>query len=253
MAIHPQSCESTLSSLELFQTPPTHISTDFSKYTEFNPVNSLDRGNTIEYNVSGDDSEYLDFSQSFLYLRCRIVAVDGGELKAVTSNTDTTIPQRSVVFPVNYLVAAIFKQVEVYLGGSLISSSDTLYPFRAYLETLLSYSKDVKSEFLQAGGFYTETHDLEMKDDVTKGLGAKDTNKSAVHRFNRTKFGKAFELLGRIHSDFTAQGRFLPAKVGLKIKLHRHRPEFFLMAATDTRYKLEIENASYWVKKDSLY
>lgn len=251
MAIHPQSCESTLSSLELFQTPPSHISTEFSKYIEHNSTTSLDRTPTIEFRISSDDSEYLDFSQSFLYLRCRITAKTGGDLKAETSNTDDTVPDRSIVFPVNYAVASIFKQVEIYLAGQLVSSNDTMYPYRAMMETLLSYSKDVKSEFLQAGGYYPESFDLDNRAGVVNA-DTSAVNPSAVQRFNRTKFGAPFELLGRIHSDFTAQGRYLPGKVGLTVKLHRHQTEFFLMAKTDTDYILHIEKASFFVKHDTI-
>ena len=251
MAIHPESCESTLSNLELFQTPTTHIATDFSKYTEFSSTTAIESSNSIEFQIEGDDSEYLDFSQSFLYLRCKILAKDRKELKKVTSGTDATVPPRSVVFLANLGIAAIFKQVEVYLANQLISNNDTLYSYRAMFETLLSYSKDVKAEFLKSGGYYPETHDLDEHEDVAKA-DTSGVNQSAVARFNKGKFGKSFELLGRIHTDFMAQPRYLPGKIPVKLKLHRQQPQFFLMSATDTDYILEIENATFYAKFDQI-
>ena len=42
MAIHPQSCESAMSNLELFTVPSTHISTEASRYVEHKPVSTLE-------------------------------------------------------------------------------------------------------------------------------------------------------------------------------------------------------------------
>ena len=161
MAIHPQSCESAMSNLELFTVPSTHISTEASRYVEHKPISTLDQGSDLHFKIKTDESEYLDFSQSLLHLKCRILAADGGVLRRKVADDDPTVPDRSIVFPVNYLIAAMFKQVEVYLGGRLVSSNDTMYPYRAFLETLLSYDKDVKNEFLAMSLYFPETKDLE--------------------------------------------------------------------------------------------
>lgn len=253
MAIHPQSCESTMSNLELFSTPSTHIATESSRYVKCKPVNSIDRGSPIEFRILSDQSEYIDLSQSFLHLKCRILARDRKELKTKISDTNENVPNRSIVFPCNYLLGACFKTVECFLAGQLISSNDTMYPYRAFLETLLSYSANVKKEMLAAGGFYIESGNMEEIDKVANKAAGDVVNPSAETRFNKTKFGKAFELLGRIHGDIFNQGRFLIGNTDLKIVLHRQSPEFFLISATeDHDYMLDIESASLFVKHDTI-
>ena len=252
MAIHPQSCESAMSNLELFTVPSTHISTEASRYIEHKPVSTLDKGSDLHFKIKADESEYLDFSQSLLHLKCKILATDGGVLRRKVADDDPTVPDRSIVFPVNYLIAAMFKQVEVYLGGRLVSSNDTMYPYRAFLEMLLSYTKDVKNEFLAMSLYFPETKDLEAIAPVALA-DTSNVNPSAVTRFNKTKFGKSFELIGRIHADFFNQARYLMGKCSVKVKLHRHSPKFFLMAATENNeYILEIESASFFVKHDTI-
>ena len=156
-------------------------------HVEYTPVTSLDKGSAIEFCIRSDQTEYLDFNQSVLHLKCRILAKDGRELKNKTSDTDATIPDRSIVFPVNYLISSLFKQAEVYLGGRLISSNDNMYPYLAYMEILLSYSKDVKNEFFTAGGYYLESRNLEDAKDVAQE-DTSNVNPSAVTRFTKTKF-----------------------------------------------------------------
>ena len=104
-------------------------------------------------------------------------------------------------------------------------------PYRAFLETLLSYDKDVKNEFLAMSLYFPETKVLEAIAPVALA-DTSNVNPSAVTRFNRTKFGKSFELIGRIHADIFNQARYLMGKCSVKVKLHRHSPKFFLMAAT---------------------
>ena len=42
-----------------------------------------------------------------------------------------------------------------------MSSNDKMYPYRAFLEMLLSYAQDVKNEFLAMSLYFPETKDLE--------------------------------------------------------------------------------------------
>ena len=112
MAVHPQSCESAMFNLELFTVPSTHISTEASRYVDHKSVSTLDKGIDLHFKIKADESEYLDFSQSLLHLKCRILATDGGPLKRKVADDNDTVPDRSIVFPVNYLIGAMFKQVE---------------------------------------------------------------------------------------------------------------------------------------------
>ena len=64
-----------------------------------------------------------------------------------------------------------------------MSSNDKMYLYRAILETLLSYAKDVKNEFLGMSLYFPETKVLEAIAPVAPP-DTSNVNPSAVTRFN---------------------------------------------------------------------
>ena len=53
----------------------------------------------------------------------------------------------------------MFKDVEVYIGNKLISSSDGHYPYKAFIELILSYRKSVLKSFGKLGRYYKDDHE----------------------------------------------------------------------------------------------
>ena len=58
--------------------------------------------------------------------------------------------------PVNLWLHALFSQVEVFLNNKLVTPSSTAYPYRAYIETILNFSKDAKDSHLTSALFYKD-------------------------------------------------------------------------------------------------
>ena len=56
--------------------------------------------------------------------------------------------------PVNLWMHALFSQVEVYLNNKLVTPLSTSYPYRAYMETVLNFSKDAEASHLTSALFY---------------------------------------------------------------------------------------------------
>ena len=50
----------------------------------------------------------------------------------------------------------LFSQVDVSLNGTLITASTNTYPYRAMIETLLSYGEDAKRTQLTSALFYKD-------------------------------------------------------------------------------------------------
>ena len=70
----------------------------------------------MEFKVFGSGKEFLDLTQSYLYLRVKVS-------KADSSNLDN---RRKFGFA-NYPIASLFNQVDVILGGKLISSATNTF------------------------------------------------------------------------------------------------------------------------------
>ena len=74
------------------------------------------------------------------------------------SKTDgSNLDSASKVGFANYPVASLFNQVDVILGGKLISSATNTYAHRSILEVLLNYDKEVAESQLGCGLFCKDT------------------------------------------------------------------------------------------------
>ena len=240
--LHMDSCECVKSELDLFNLPPTQTSIEGTRFEKYYPLTSLDRGGPLEFKIHTGDREYIDPDFIFLYMQTRILDQDGDELEE-DADPEAAIPDQSLVFPINYFHATCFKSIEVHLNGKSVSGNDTLYPYRSYLECLLSYNSDSKEEHLKTSLFYKDKGEL---DSYSKDLDLteKTQNSGATARLFISKLSKSFETLGRLHSEIFSQGKLLLNKVEMNIKLQRADQKFSLMAFDDTsRYNITIDKA----------
>ena len=100
-------------------------------------------GSPIEFDVSGTGDDYVDFANTMLYVKAKVTQSNGNNLA-----TDTDVG------PVNLFLHSLFSQVDISLNGTLITSSTNTYPYRAMLETLLSYGRDAKKSQLTSALYY---------------------------------------------------------------------------------------------------
>ena len=230
--IHPQSCECALPGLDLFTVPPTQTSVLSGGWVEYHPLATLSDNGPIEFNIKGTD-EYLDLYSSYLHVQAKIVKADDGDLGAPDDDTHG---------PVNLFLHSLFSEVEVSVGGVLITTGSNLYPYRAYLETLLSYGEGAKETQLAAAMFYKDTAG---KFNTTSGT----ENKGLQKRRNLTKRSKTVDMIGKLHSDLFQQGKFLLNNVDMRVRLIRSRDAFSLMADGANEYRVKMVKATLFIRK----
>jgi hypothetical protein len=90
----------------------------------------------LEYMISADNDTYIDLNMR-LFVRGKLTAQDGKDLDA-TDFTGVT----------NNILHLLFCQCSITLNGTTITQSTDLYQYRAYLETLLTYSTDAETSHL---------------------------------------------------------------------------------------------------------
>ena len=144
--VHRQSCEGVKSELDLFAVPPTQTSIDDGRWVEHQPLTSLDSRGPIEFMLPGTGDAYLDLANTYLLIRAKVVRGDGTDLAADTQ-----------VAPVNNWLHSLFSQVDVYINDTLVTPSSNTYPFRAYVETLLSYGAEAKKTQLTSQLWYKDS------------------------------------------------------------------------------------------------
>ena len=143
--VHEQSCECTKSELDLFSVPPTQTSIENGTWVEYHPISTIADGTPIEFEIPGNGEDYLDLANTYLYVQAKIVQANGNNLDADTR-----------VAPVNLFLHSLFSEVDISLNATPITSSTNTYPYRAIIETLLSYGQDVKESQLTSALFYKD-------------------------------------------------------------------------------------------------
>ena len=240
------SCLCVNSTLDLFSVPPTNTTSDKSFYSKTYPINTLSQGGPIEFAIKSNKQDYIYLGDSFIQLTLKILKTDGTAPAAPAPQA--AIPDDSKVFPVNYLPAALFKDVQVHIDNKLIAGCNNLYPYKSFIEFILSYQTPVLETFGAICGFHKDNRSF---NEVTTFDAAHNTG--AKKRFEATQYGKSFQMYSKIHNDLFAQGKYFPGDIDMKIKFLRNESVFALMAHEDSDYKISIEDAILYVKRSTLH
>jgi hypothetical protein len=217
---------------KLFSLPPTQTVIERGQWVEFHPLANVSEGSPVEFNVSGSGDDYLDLSQTQLYVKAKILKSDG---KPITDEIK--------VGPVNLFLHSMFSQVDISLNERIISSSNNTYPYRAMIEKLLNHGYDTKTSQLSSELFFKDTAGRMNTFDVTDDNPNEGFNKRA----EMFKLSASVDMIGRLHLDIFHQERLLLNMVDMKIKLIRSKPEFCLLG--DGEFKVSLEYASLFVRK----
>ena len=239
--IHERSCPCSKSELDLFTAPYTQIAVESGSWIVYHPISSLTDQSPIEFFISGSGEDYLDLANTLLYRKVRVLKGNG-------DNTDAA---EDIVAPVNLFGQALISQMDVFLNEVLISSANNTYPYRAYLETLLTPSQEKIASQYGAAIWKKDTAG-EFDNMSAEGRdGRRNTGFSM--RYRRIQRSRPVELTCRLHSDIFSQHRYMLNNVDVRLKLSRTKDTFSLMAdAADGTYKVNIMPASLWVRKVKL-
>src|SRR5215470_13219495 len=137
--IHPESCECVKSELDLFSVPPTQTSIESGTWVEYTPVSTIAHGLPIEFVVLGSGTDYINLANTMLYVAAKITKEDGSNI----ADTDQ-------VAPINLTLHSLFSEVDIKLNDTMISRTNNTYPYRAFIETLLSFGSEAKKSQLHA-------------------------------------------------------------------------------------------------------
>ena len=222
---------------DLFSEPPYDVTIQNSATVEYHPLNSVaDRSAPIQFFIQGNDVQYVDLTESKLYLRCKITDANGGN---IPFEADHNVLDYA---PVNNLLHTMFSNVSVHFNEVEVTSKGSLYSHRAYIETLLSKSKEFKKSQGEACMFYRTKSELTTVDD---GYAKR---RSIVDGSN------IFEMIGRPHSEMFTQNRFVMAGIDIRVQFNRNSDAFCLMmsgtAPVDVR--LCVMEAKLIVQKHAL-
>jgi hypothetical protein len=221
--------EGVTSDLDIFAPiiQQTCIKNEYSR--EYNPLASIQPGAPIEFIVKGADLLYLDMRTTKITVHAKITKADGANIVANTAG------------PVNLALHSLFREVTLELNGRPINEPNQLYPYRAYMETVLNYCEDVQKNRLLTEGWVKDTAG-KMSDTNVAG-----ENTGLKERTSWFALSATVELCGRLHLDLFQQPRVICPGVDAHIKLVPSSNEFFVKSAAPAqgaqqeKFKVVIE------------
>ena len=215
------------------------ITDDFDQ--EYLPVNSIQPGAPIEFSIKSADNFYLDLDELRFIVRAKITKANG---------TDMDNNVRAA--PVNLLLHLLFREISATLNDTPASDPNPLYPYRAYLETILNYSEETQKTRLLSEGYAKDTARQRA---VTDLAGA---NTSLRDRATRFAASAVIELVNRPHLDIFHQSRIIPPCISLRIKLLPSENQFVCICpppagqnAVHEQFKVVIQDVSFIIRTRS--
>jgi hypothetical protein len=214
--------------LDLFSVPPTQDSVEAGHFLSYRPISSITRNTPIEFCIPNSGADYIDLSQTLLYLK---VKIDRTVRAALVDN----------VGPVNNFLHSLFSQVDVLLNQRCVTPPSNQYAYRSYISNLLNYGSDSKNSHL--------TSSLWVKD--TPGfMDVSDDNLGYESRKDATTNNNVFDMISPLHIDLKSTTKYLLNGVEMTVKLIQSKPEFFLMSDTaNPNVQFEIQEAELFVRK----
>lgn len=215
------------SEFNYFEALPTQSSYVSNFQQDFHPCTTLNHLSPIVFDIPGADNLYINLSKTLL------------QLSVVIRKPDGTAVADSKAAPVNLPLHSLFSNVELRINNTICSDQNNFYGYRAYLESLLSYGKDVQNTQLRGPGFEKDTAGQLAVADVA---GAND---GLTKRYNLFK-GKIVYLIGRPHLDMFHQPRPILPRTPIRLNFIRNTDAFCMQqaAGADAKdYRLEIIGA----------
>lgn len=189
----------------------------------------------FEFYIPGSN-DYIFFPHTRLYIKAQILKVgeNGGLVNAVAEDSYSVA---------NLFPHTLFKQVDVEIGGVNTSSQDQLYPYKTYLESLLSYGKENCSN--HGGHLMACSH---FYPDESGNFDAVDGD-GCVERSVLVKNSATFDFCIPLHADIMQSVRALPPNIPVKITLTRNPDAFSLISNENTVYRIQLHSLKLFIRK----
>ena len=212
------------SELSLF-TPPS-MSAPYQKvqYVEYRSASPLNDGGPIQFTIPPTANQFIDLRRTLLHVEAKIIKKDGGDMGADDH-----------VWPINLPLHSLFSQVDVEMQHTLVSSNQ-LYGYKTYIETLLGYNKEAQDTFLKSQGFEKDTS--ATVDNITDVKA----NTGFFGRWVTFARSQKADMEGPLMADICQQDRVILNGVEINIRLWPAKDAFTLLTKVDPPdFKVQLQ------------
>src|SRR5271156_3344338 len=137
-----------MNQLQLFaskQFPQELFGNEYISIGPYRPLTDKSTG-PLEF-VLKENKDYIDLQQTVLRIKVKIVNDDDKAITAPVAAGDD-----HVAF-VNNAMHSLFSDVILYINDKRVEGGDRMYPYKAYMNTIFRYSKEVQEGQSFSSGF----------------------------------------------------------------------------------------------------
>ncbi|XP_059491049.1 uncharacterized protein LOC132205790 [Neocloeon triangulifer] len=212
---------------------PTLIQTSVlsGDWQNYQPVQAITKDGPIQFFVPGQGSNYFDLNKTLLYVRFKVT-------DSVTSDKLDATAEFSLK---NNVLNTMFSDVKLEFNQMAVSNSNHMNHYRSYFELLYNFNATAKKTHLTSALFYQDT--AGAFNDLTS-----EPNKK---RKSFVTGGKEVEVIGKLHCDMLAVGKYLINDVDLRVTLTRNPASMVLLTGKDSKIvpQIDIQEAVLYVRK----
>ena len=193
------------------------------------PVNTYNSKGPIIFEIAPDPVKFTNAETFRLHGRMKITKQDG------TALTDQKVA------PVNNIFHSIWSKVTVKVNDVDVGdSTSSWYPYKAYLENHLSYSKSAKEKIMSYKGYISDT--AKKFDDVGTA-SADSTNDGFNKRMKMFEKSKWVYFCININCDIATLRKYLPPNTKFEFQYERMDDNFCLLSADKTtKYAIQLDD-----------
>ena len=214
--------------LNIFKVPPTDISINDCRYSQFSPVGKSIT--PIQFDLPAMQ-EFVDLTRSYFTMRFKF---------AMSDNSPPTTADK--LYFVNNLPHSMIKQVAVRLNGTLINPHTDTYPYKAYIETILNYDREDGKTILRPQGWVNA---LDLPSEWEKTGSSDFTIKTSGWTDNqKTSFNLLKEESGMFYNGSNS------SLLEVRLKMRPHVEPFWfpyvLKPGIQMQFEIHLHDAKFW-------
>ena len=223
-------------SLNLFDVPDIDYWYEAKRWIPFKPANTGRQ--PILFTVPSSE-DYYDLNETKLEVKVRMNTTGTGGLDddetAASDSNDTRY-----VYCVNNFGHALFNQMNVSFNGVLMTEQSNAYHQKAYVETVLNYSREEGKTTLAAQGWVNELNVRASLTPTNAGTNDKPNpndwdGKTGLKALTRRLLGKAYHtFMIKPHVAVFRTGKCLVPGVQIDVELYLNDSNMFLFGTPDT-------------------
>jgi hypothetical protein len=224
---------------DLFRDAKTELTQKDGRWIVYEPIN-LNSQDEFIFNIPPQGLTYLNLRLSRLQIEAKIVHEDNTDIPGGDDGDSGKIAF------LNLPGSSMFSNIDISLDGNPLSDLSNSYAhYKAYLDTIMSYSDSAAICHLRSAHF--------AMDDPGKFDVFNATNDGFGDRASSVGASETFTINTPLYSDFFQIEKLFPPGVKLTLKLVRAPNKFVICTSLKKTYKIVVQSIKLWMRHITLF